>query len=102
MSAHLCWIAWNEPIGRAELYAILGVGDADLQTLLGAAHREQSQAGRGEPIDQVQDRLGPIGITERIGRHRCGAEVGQPQRLVHRYQTAAGQTRTFGVNRKQT
>ncbi len=37
MSAHLCLIAWNEPIGTAELHAHLRVFDGHLQHPLGAA-----------------------------------------------------------------
>jgi len=59
MSAHLCLIAWNEPIGRSELHAHLRVLDRHVEHELRAADHLVGESDRGL-VERLAQR-GPTG-----------------------------------------
>ena len=56
MLAHLCWMAWKLPIGRAELLADLGVIDAHVENLLRPAAHLGAQRDLGAIDEAVEER----------------------------------------------
>ena len=101
MSAHLCLMAWNEPIGPAELHAVLGVLHGGLEHLLGAADLLGGERHRGEvehPLERAP--AGALGADER-GRRVGQLDLGLLAGLVHGGQVRAGDAGAVGVDREQ-
>ena len=71
MSASLNWIAWNSPIGRAELLAVLHVGQACVEAALRLADGERRD--RDASVVELREEL-----VEALAR--LPEEVGSPAR----------------------